>query len=310
MELRNTAQIDAALRLRLPELEGRFVRVAGLSPEGECVARLVSLYLGIPVVSALIATAAGDDASPVVCGHAQLDGGLAIDLDGSAMPADRPVPDGWNLAAVFATDADGARFDMVFETVPRRPVFPWNFLDHDGLDRCCFDIDGVLCENPTPWQNDDGLRYRAFLESARPLHRPRGEIGWLVTSRLEKYRPLTEAWMAKNGISYRELRMIDLPTKEARLRARCHASFKAECYRQTDAELFIESDLQQAQEIARLTRRRVLCVDAMTLIDPDATRAHALRPRLWRSISRRLWRRLGTNRTHRVAPVSVADQSV
>lgn len=93
------------------------------------------------------------------------------------------------------------------------------------------DIDGVLCVDPTPEENDDGPRYREFLLNAQPLFIPRTEVGTLVTSRLEKYRPETMAWLKKNHVKYDKLVMLDLPNKEARQRANCHASFKAKEYK-------------------------------------------------------------------------------
>ena len=47
------------------------------------------------------------------------------------------------------------------------------------------DIDGVLCADPTPEENDDGEKYRHFLLNAPPLFIPKVTIGTLVTSRLE-----------------------------------------------------------------------------------------------------------------------------
>lgn len=63
------------------------------------------------------------------------------------------------------------------------------------------DIDGVLCADPTPEENDDGEKYRHFLLNTPPLFIPKVTIGTLVTSRLEKYRPETEAWLQKNHVN-------------------------------------------------------------------------------------------------------------
>jgi uncharacterized HAD superfamily protein len=73
---------------------------------------------------------------------------------------------------------------------------------HHGhlLKYCCVDIDGVLCLDPTDCQNDDGAAYEKFLEEAVPMLAPTRPIGALVTSRLEKYRGLTEKWLAKHVI--------------------------------------------------------------------------------------------------------------
>ncbi|WP_287086264.1 hypothetical protein [Mesorhizobium sp.] len=44
-------------------------------------------------------------------------------------------------------------------------------------------------------QVDDGPAYEKFLSEALPLFGPTRKIGWLVTSRLEKYRNHTGAWL-------------------------------------------------------------------------------------------------------------------
>ena len=89
----------------------------------------------------------------------------------------------------------------------------------------------------------------------------------MVTSRLEKYRPETEAWLRKNHVKYNKLVMLDLPDMAARQRANCHASFKAKEYgSSTDYMLFVESSMPQAVEINRLTKKPVLCTETFRMI--------------------------------------------
>jgi orotate phosphoribosyltransferase len=167
-------------------------------------------------------------------------------------------PEGKDLVDTYA---DVVRFPRVFE---------WNLMHHPGVvPKSCFDLDGVLCRDPTPRENDDGPRYREFLSTVDPLVVPSKPIGWIVTARLEKYRPETEAWLAKHGIEYSELIMLDLPDKETRQRLGNHSEFKADVYRELDAVLFVESDHGQAMEIARLTDRPVYSVEHNQVIQQD-----------------------------------------
>lgn len=159
----------------------------------------------------------------------------------------------------FAGDDASDGVDLVCETVPAPRLFEWSMLHDAGLARCCVDIDGVLCCDPTVDENDDGPRYLGFLEAARPLMLPSRPIGTLVTARLEKYRTQTEAWLARHGVQYERLEMLDLPSKEARLRHGAHASFKAAAYRRSGREFFIESDPAQAAEIAARSGLPVVC---------------------------------------------------
>src|SRR5690606_15848185 len=111
-------------------------------------------------------------------------------------------------------------------------------------------------------------RYREFLTTVDCRYQSRVQLGWLVTSRLEKYRPECEAWLARHGIEYRALIMLDMPDAEARRRANIHARHKAEAYRRTDAWLFIESAAHQAAEIANLSGRPVFCTDERAMYYP------------------------------------------
>ena len=67
-------------------------------------------------------------------------------------------------------------------------------------------------------------------------------------------------------VKYVRLIMLDLPDMAARQRANCHASFKAEEYKKSQYALFIESDLAQATEINRLTKKPVLCTANFKMI--------------------------------------------
>ena len=119
-----------------------------------------------------------------------------------------------------------------------------------------------LCVDPTAEENDDGEKYRRFILNARPLFVPNDKVKALVTSRLEKYRPETERWLAENGVKYEKLYMLDLPSREERIRRGAHASFKAEIYKKLkDAHLFIESNPLQAAEIRRLSGKPVICTE-------------------------------------------------
>lgn len=180
------------------------------------------------------------------------------------------------FAAVFGLSLQHEESDVVFEVVPHPRMFQWNFMHHVFLEQCCVDIDGVLCLDPTEEENDDGPVYEKFLSEARPLLGPTRKIGWLVTSRLEKYRKLTEAWLDKHKIKYDHLIMLDLPNKAERQRLGAHGSFKADFYRKSNAILFIESEHEQALKIAKLSGKPVLCVESNMVSFPDALSLPAL----------------------------------
>ncbi len=172
------------------------------------------------------------------------------------------------FSAIFVSPKGRSEVDLYFEEIRGYRIFEWNLMHSAVISGSCVDIDGVLCEDPTEEQNDDGKRYEEFLVNAKPLHMPSVRIGYLVSCRLEKYRNLTEEWLKRHQIKYGRLYLMDLPNKEARLASNSHASFKAEIYKNTSAMMFIESSIHQAREIARISNSAVLCLDTNEMIYP------------------------------------------
>lgn len=151
--------------------------------------------------------------------------------------------------------------DLFFAVVPQPRMFEWNYMHHELLRRCCVDLDGVLCRDPAPEQNDDGENYRNFILNAPPKFIPSKPIGFIVTARLKKYAEETVFWLRKNHIVCKKLTLLDMESAEERRRLNVHAKFKAEVYSSIEeSPLFIESDPNQAREIARLSGKDVFCV--------------------------------------------------
>ncbi|MEX0928907.1 MAG: phosphoribosyltransferase family protein [Balneolales bacterium] len=170
---------------------------------------------------------------------------------------------------VYADPRSREKVDIYLEELTSPRSFEWNIMHNSLLEECCIDIDGVLCKDPTKKENDDGSAYRKFLLNAKPLTLPSRKIGYLVTSRLEKYRKETEAWLSKHNIFYKRLHMLDLPDSKTRRRLSSHAGHKARIFRSyPDSPLFIESERGQAIEISRLTGRVVLCFSDQKLYTP------------------------------------------
>lgn len=168
--------------------------------------------------------------------------------------------------AIYVVPGKEKQVDYCFETVPLPRYFQWNILNHTTLEKACFDIDGVLCADPTPEQNDDGEKYIDFILNAPSLFIPGSKIGTIVTSRLEKYRKETEYWLKTNNIKYNDLVMLDLPDMAARQKANNHGDHKAKAYMSKPYVLFVESDLSQAMEINRISKKPVLCTENFEMI--------------------------------------------
>ncbi|MBW2097157.1 MAG: phosphoribosyltransferase [Deltaproteobacteria bacterium] len=167
--------------------------------------------------------------------------------------------------------------DIVFERLLKPHIFEWNLSRNAILPYSCVDMDGVLCRNPMPLEDDDSRRYMNFLENAEPLWRPDRKLGWIVTSRLEKYRTLTENWLRDHNVEYKQLYMLDVESQHARRRVSV-PGYKASVFRSVDADLFMESSFVEAIEIASLTKGNVLCFENSRLI--QASRCEELRSQL------------------------------
>lgn len=165
--------------------------------------------------------------------------------------------------AVFGEFEKYPEIDIVMEPVGPPTICEWNIMHTPILTHTCVDIDGVLCENCPSQDDDDGERYLAFLKQAKPLLKPTREIGWLVTERKEMYREETVNWLKENGINYQKLIMRD--QKHQHL---THEAFKGEIYKKTPAVLFIESELDQSQEISSISGKPVLSIETQHLLNP------------------------------------------
>lgn len=155
--------------------------------------------------------------------------------------------------------------DIWFEELRGPRCFQWNMWKHIRLFRWCFDMDGVLCRDPTKTENDDGPAYLRFMETAEPLWLPVRPIGHIVTGRLEKYRPQTIAWLKRHGVAFESLTMMPYESKAERMAIGGRGQWKAAEFKRIGAEFFIESDPKQAAIIARSSGLPVWCTRTQSL---------------------------------------------
>ncbi len=166
--------------------------------------------------------------------------------------------------------------DIYFETLALPQVFQWNVFHHSVLEKTCFDIDGVLCEDPSSEQDDDGILYKDFLVNAIPLYIPGCKIGTIVTSRKEKYRVETERWLKQHNIDYHKLVMYNSVSDKAN-KQESPAALKARIYKSMHFFLFIESSLYQARKINQLTGKPVLCTENFQMVSDSESLIHNIR---------------------------------
>lgn len=170
------------------------------------------------------------------------------------------------FAAIIATTEGSKLVDYHCEIIDYPRLFQWNIFHHPNIiPHSCFDIDGVLCQNPPI--DDDGPIYKKYLVEATPLYIPTIEIDMLVTCRLEKYRKITEEWLKKHNVKYKHLVMLNFNTKEERIAWGKHGDYKGKIYKESNNFLFIESSFNEAIEISRISNKPVFCTETFEMIN-------------------------------------------
>ncbi|GAB5563755.1 MAG: phosphoribosyltransferase family protein [Winogradskyella sp.] len=289
MNFRNLSDLNQTILRGIHMIPRDFDLIVGVPRSGMLPANLLALYLNLPYT----------DLHSFINGHIYKAGerGQYFDIkqfkkvlvvddsvsSGSAMKkckaslADLESQFDLKYAAIYVLPGKQNTVDYSFETVGIPRYFQWNIFNHSTLDKACFDIDGVLCVDPTPEQNDDGPKYKEFLLNATPLYIPKAKIGALVTSRLEKYREETEIWLKNHGVKYDKLIMLDLPNAKARQKANNHGGHKANTYKDSYYNLFFESELHQAIEINRITQKPVFCTQNFQMIFDSQSLAYNIK---------------------------------
>lgn len=168
------------------------------------------------------------------------------------------------FAAYISPKTNLNNVDIYFENCPHPRAFQWNLWRHSYLKNWATDMDGVLCRDPI-WkkENDRGPKLIKFYETVETKFIPSSPIKYIITSRLEKNRTITEQWLQKNNIKYQQLVMKPTDSDYN------HAMYKVDIINSfSDIELYIESDIKQAQTISQNVNIPIWCIDSQTTYYP------------------------------------------
>ena len=132
-----------------------------------------------------------------------------------------------------------------------------------------FDMDGVLCYNPSIEITIDDTKYLEFIRTVQPLYIPLYKIDYIITGRLEKYRYDTELWLTKHKVNYGKLIMQKGTDKRI---GTDHAVVKANAIREIMPNgIYVESSFEQAKKIYDSTGVPVLVIETMQLVGAKET---------------------------------------
>ena len=252
--------------------------IVGVPRSGMIPASLIALELNIPIlpIESLL-----NEQPPTIplprraFGRRILDGAILVvdDTSASGRQIDRlrelirhPVL----FAAIYVEDRPKICVDYYHSKLPDYAQFYEWTMFHDENNRFLLtDLDGVLCEDWNGGNEDDhAAEYLDFLCHAKPRRIPSIPIRGIVTNRLERHRPETEAWLKRHGIQFGKLTMSPHRTFFLRDHANDAALRKANAYSADPTlRIFVESDDQQAREIARITKRPVFSIARNGLVE-------------------------------------------
>lgn len=255
--------------------------IIGIGRSGLCAATMVSMLLHLPLkvlrqhigskgVYDLVDGGNGTRLTGNIGGQ-----GAPVVIDDTVMsgnsfkyslPAVRSHYPKATSAAVYVNPFAKRKPDQWVVDLTWPHVLEWNAPNSILSQGCALDFDGILCHDCPGGSDDDGPRYEAFLRDAKLLYAwRRCEIPLIVTARLEKYRPQTLNWLARHGMSVRNLVMW--PGSNHRERSTQKVSeYKAQHYAEfvrthtgIKPPMFWESDVRQAELIAKISKGVVVC---------------------------------------------------
>ncbi|QDV85003.1 Phosphoribosyl transferase domain protein [Stieleria magnilauensis] len=267
---------DFASRLSVMQLDA----IAGVPRSGMMVASELAVRLGLPLYS-LEESGLHRLATGLRLRNVELKAGKLLVMEDSTASGtsineakqwlgDRPNT---LFGAIYSTTQALAGIDLHHRTLELAHWFEWNLLGNPNLMNTIpigTDFDGVLCPDFTPEEDDDGLRYRMrIIEMPCIRHPGVAELPYIITARLEKYRELTEQWLAERRIKYRRLVMGPWRTQQERSMVDV-GEWKANRCREFGLDIFIESCSVQAKRIANVARGvAVVCPEAKTTFIRD-----------------------------------------
>jgi hypoxanthine phosphoribosyltransferase len=163
-------------------------------------------------------------------------------------------------AVIYSHPAGRHAVDLCAAILPGPHYLAWNWANAGHGASMAMDFDGVLCEDCPGGSDDDGERYARFLATTRPLAWPRRRpIHTIITARHRRYEGQTRDWLGRHGLAVDHLVMRDWDLDPATPFAQQIAAWKALHLSRTGLPLMAESCPIQAEAIARLTGKAVLC---------------------------------------------------
>jgi len=169
--------------------------------------------------------------------------------------------------------------DVYGEELNEPHLLEWHFFNSGHVEKTLFDLDGVFSPNVPMSCCVDNDKYEEYILNVEPFYHRLPKVHKLkaiVTGRLDKFRKITEEWLEKYNIEYEDLIMF--PTEKEKQRDANHVQevgqYKADVYKKSNAEFFMESEKSEGVVIRDVSKRVVilpnqgLVFGAVDLVNP------------------------------------------
>ena len=167
------------------------------------------------------------------------------------------------FAATYVKPEAKDLVDFYAKELPPPHLLEWNLFNCTYIQQALLDFDGILCPNVPFEILEDEEKHKEWLLNVKPFyHRlPKFKCKGIVTARFERYRDITENWLARHNVKYERLIMMPNEMEEDRLRDHVETSstYKAKHFVESDAKFFIESEVPEAIRIRKKSGKLVIC---------------------------------------------------
>jgi hypoxanthine phosphoribosyltransferase len=258
--------------LKLIEMiPNKFDLIVGLPRSGLPLASIVAAKFGRPLITpgcdqvwySRFSHKAEIIKSILICDDTISTGGV---MDEAVKKVKQRFPEAEvKIAVVVAQSSASNKVDYLFKEMEHPRMFEWN-IAHGKWGNLACDIDGVIARD-LPAGLIEHLQpnaYKEHITNTPAIFVPQYTIDVIVSCRLEKWRKITEEWLAKHNIRYGQLLLWNIDDPLAR--ADGHADYKINRIKDTGATYVFESNFDQALRINIALRLPVLCFDRMTMI--------------------------------------------
>ena len=271
----NAQLIRDCKNILLPQIANLDIRgILGIPRSGMFPASMIAMWLNLPLYfldpqNNLVPMSGASKFGGIrMMEHKPLTGRLLVMDDtvyaGTAMKniRSRLLEDVY-FSAVYVKPEAKEIVDFYAKELPPPHLLEWNLFNCTYIQQALLDFDGILCPNVPLEILEDEEKHKEWLLNVKPFyHRlPKFKCKGIVTARFERYRDITENWLARHNVKYERLIMMPNEMEEDRLRDHVETSstYKAKHFVESDAKFFIESEVPEAIRIRKKSGKLVIC---------------------------------------------------